>query len=94
MATEIPESFGAVKLDGSGRLVVPQALRVKKGLQSGDELVFSIVPDGRIVLSTFDEAISAIQDAFCALVPVEVNLVEDLLTERRAEAASEAHESH
>lgn len=94
MSQDASESYGAAKLDRTGRLVIPQSLRSKKGLQAGDELVFGIDEQGRIVISTFEEAIKAIQDAFCQLVPHDVSLVDELIAERRREAAMEENEDH
>lgn len=93
MSQEITSTYGAMKIDGSGRLVIPLALRAKKGLRMGDELVFGVDDQGRIVLCTFDEAVDAIQNAFQAGIPAEVSLVEALIVERRADAAKEANES-
>lgn len=93
MSQEITSTYGAVKIDGSGRLVIPLALRAKKGLQTGDELVFGIDDHDRIVLCTYDEAIDAIQDAFHAGIPTDVSLVDELIAERRTEAGNEADES-
>jgi bifunctional DNA-binding transcriptional regulator/antitoxin component of YhaV-PrlF toxin-antitoxin module len=73
------------RLDTSGRIVLPQALRNAKGLQGGDELVASFENDS-IVLRTYEEAIQLLQDAFCAGLDPNISLVDELLEERRRDA--------
>lgn len=80
--------FWNCKLDTSGRVVLPQQLRTDRGLSNGDELVIT-VEDGAIVLRTYEEAIRRLQEAFCEGIPDDVSLVDELIAERRREAARE-----
>ncbi|QDS91425.1 hypothetical protein FF011L_01550 [Roseimaritima multifibrata] len=76
------------KLDTSGRIVLPQAIRMAKGLANGDELIASF-EEGTIVLRTYEEAMQRLQDAFCTGIDGDVSLVSELLAERRQEAEYE-----
>jgi len=73
------------RIDTSGRLALPQPVRIKQGLQSGDELIVSI-EDGAIVLRSYEEAMRRLQNAFCEGIPDNVSLSGELMKERRAEA--------
>lgn len=77
------------RLDRSGRIVLPQAVRKELHLSTGDEVL--VVSSGDSYrLETPDQALRAAQDYFCLLVPPGVSLVDELLAERRAEVAQEA----
>ncbi len=76
------------KLDTSGRIVLPHALRAAKGLHHGDELIASVEED-TIVLRTYEDAMQRLQNAFCAGLDDSVSIVDELLAERRADAELE-----
>lgn len=76
------------RIDTSGRLVLPQPVRIRQGLNDGGELVVSI-EDGAIVLRSYEEAMQRLQDAFCEGIPDDVSLSRELMEERRAEARRE-----
>ena len=66
-----------------GRLVIPAELREHAGLAEGTPLVLLETPKGLVLLTR-----SQLQELVRADL-AELNLVGDLLTERRAEAAVE-----
>lgn len=81
-----------IRLDRSGRIVLPHSVREHLQLSSGDELL--VVPSGDSYrLETPDQALRAAQDYFCSLVSSGESVVDELLAERRAEAAREAEEA-
>ena len=88
MDNGVTQSFWNCRVDMSGRVVLPQQLRVDQGLSNGDELVIT-VEDGAIVLRTYDEAMQRLQDAFSEGVPDDVSLVDELIAQRGQEAAGE-----
>jgi len=74
-----------VVMGQQGRVVIPAAVREALELGPGDELRLR-VESGRIVLERPTNAVAALR-ALAADVPKGRSLVEELLAERRAEAA-------
>jgi AbrB family looped-hinge helix DNA binding protein len=76
-----------VVMGKQGRLVVPAEVRAQLGLDAGDELYLHV--SGRqIVLERPADALRALQDQLADLSGKR-SLVDELLAERRAEAAAE-----
>src|SRR5689334_22474551 len=76
------------RVTDAGRVVIPAELRKEFGIEEGAEIVFSKDDDG-IRITTLQEAIRQAQDYFTALAPAGVSLAQELLRERRDEAARE-----
>lgn len=76
------------KLDASGRIVIPVEVRQRRNIGQGQTLV--VVEDEHgLHVKTIDEVVAEAQEYFLTLAPAEVSLVDELLAERRAEAARE-----
>lgn len=76
------------KVDASGRIVLAADLRTALGLHEGDAVL--LVKDGETLrIETPQQALKAAQDYFCKLSPAERVFSEELLQERREEAARE-----
>ena len=69
-------------------MVIPAEYRRALGIQVGDELIVRL-EDGEIRLLTLDRAIAQAQAAVRRYVPAGRSLVDELLADRRAEAARE-----
>jgi AbrB family looped-hinge helix DNA binding protein len=83
-------SSNEVQVGAQGRLVIPAALRKALGLKPGDRLIAR--QEGESLVLERREAIEQrLQDRF-RHIPREVSLVDELIAERRAEAAKEAWE--
>jgi AbrB family looped-hinge helix DNA binding protein len=83
-------SNNEIQIGAQGRLVIPAALRKALNLKPGDRLVAR--QDGEALVLERREAIEKrLQDRF-RHIPREVILVDELIAERRAEAAKEALE--
>lgn len=76
------------KLVAGGKVAVPAELRRQLGLQTGDTLVFTNEGDSLRVRS-YAAVIRELQAEFRRYVPEGVNVVDDFIAERRAEAARE-----
>ena len=76
------------KIHEGGRLVIPAAYRKALGLKPGDEVQLLLEDDEIRLLST-RRAITRAQAFTRKLVPKGRSMVEDLLRERREEAARE-----
>ena len=78
-----------VKLIKGGKIVIPAELRRELGLEDGDTLVFEREGD-RIVMKTRQQVLREVQQEFKAMLgEYEGSLVDELIADRRAEAAKE-----
>ncbi|WP_420910695.1 AbrB/MazE/SpoVT family DNA-binding domain-containing protein [Qipengyuania spongiae] len=76
------------RLAAGGRLVVPATLREALGVKPGDQL-FMKVADGMLQVWSQQQAIIRAQARLRDLTGGKRSLVDELLAERRAEAAGE-----
>jgi AbrB family looped-hinge helix DNA binding protein len=81
--------YERARLDDAGRIVIPAKFRKQLGMKKGEWLVIG-VQDGEVRLFTIDEAIRRAQETMRKYVPDQSrSLVDELIAERRAEAARE-----
>lgn len=78
--------LAAVKLGKQGRLVIPAPLRQELGLEMGDELV-ARAEGGRLIFEPKQAVVARLRERF---KDVKGSLADELLAERREEAAREA----
>ncbi|MDZ5647470.1 AbrB/MazE/SpoVT family DNA-binding domain-containing protein [Nitrospirillum sp. BR 11828] len=78
----------AATMAANGRLVVPLEVRRAVGLEAGGKLL-ARVEDGRIVLETIEAAVARVQKLARRYGSPDRSLVDELIAERRAEAAHE-----
>jgi AbrB family looped-hinge helix DNA binding protein len=76
------------KIAEGGRIVIPAEYRKALGLHVGDEVILSL-DDDQLRIYTIDAAIRRAQDLVSQYVAPERSLVDELITERRAEAERE-----
>ncbi|HLF09086.1 MAG TPA: AbrB/MazE/SpoVT family DNA-binding domain-containing protein [Dehalococcoidia bacterium] len=76
-----------VVIGEQGRMVIPAAIRRSLALHPGDTLLVR-VEDGRLVFEKREQVLARVKRWF-AQVAGEESLVDELLHERRAEAARE-----
>jgi|GEM_PF-252824 len=82
-----------MKMSEGGRVVIPAEIRQSLGLKEGDAVLFE-VRDGEVVLTTRMAQIKRAQAMFRRFVPAgSPSLADELIAERRAEAAQEAAEA-
>lgn len=79
-----------VRIGAQGRVVIPAALRKALNLKPGERLIARKV--GESLVLERREAIEKRLQARFSHVPKEVSLVDELIAERRAEAAKEAQD--
>lgn len=75
-------------LDSSGRLVIPREARELLELEPGGSVHLRLVPEG-LLISTRARALARAQALVSQFVPEGRSLVDELIAERRAEAAKE-----
>lgn len=80
-----------VRLGPDGRVVVPAPIRDALGLKEGDVL-FARLEGGEIKLLTPQSAMMRAQAIVRQFVPADVSLVDELIADRRREAAQEIGE--
>ncbi|MGB3469763.1 MAG: AbrB/MazE/SpoVT family DNA-binding domain-containing protein [Erythrobacter sp.] len=77
-----------VRVFQGGKLVIPAAMRRELGIDIGDTVVVS-VNDGELRVKSLTAAIAHAQSLVRKYVPEGVSLVDELIAERREEAARE-----
>ncbi|KMO22830.1 AbrB/MazE/SpoVT family DNA-binding domain-containing protein [Methylobacterium indicum] len=78
----------ATKIVDGGKLVIPASFRREMGLQVGDTVVMEMV-GGELRVRSRDAAIADAQKLVRGLVPDGISLSDELIADRRAEAAKE-----
>jgi len=80
----------ATKMSDGGRVVVPAKVRKRLGIAVGEAILFEIDDDDDTIrLSTRKQAIRRAQEMFRKYVTSDVSLVDELIADRRREAADE-----
>ncbi len=80
-----------VIVDRDGTVRLPREIRARYGIKKGDEVTIRAGETG-ILVQTLDQRIKAAQEYFRSIVPHEVCLSDELIAERRREAAAEERE--
>lgn len=77
-----------LKVDSAGRIRLPNAIRERLGIEHGDAIV--VVEDNHeIRIETAAAALARAQEYFASFVPGGVSLADELMADRREEAARE-----
>jgi hypothetical protein len=84
-----PATPGKVVVGPDGSVALPPAALAVAGYKSGDTLFVRAAGDGEIHLLSSRAAIRRAQDLVREFVPKDLSLVDELLKERRHEAAKE-----
>ena len=77
-----------VRVDSGGRVVVPAGFRKALGIGAGQELLMSL-DDGFVRLQTVDAALERVRAIARRRRRSDASVVDELIAQRRAEAASE-----
>lgn len=72
----------------AGRVVLPAELRKELGIKDGDDVIFGRTEHG-IEIKTLDEAIRQAQALCAKYIQPGLSVVDELIRERREEAARE-----
>jgi AbrB family looped-hinge helix DNA binding protein len=76
------------KVEESGRVLIPAAVRKQLGIKAGEEIVVRVDETG-LSLGTRDQAIARIQKRLRRVIPAGRVLSQELIKDRRAEARRE-----
>ena len=85
------EEVFRAKLNSEGRLNIPASCRKRLGLRPGQDVLMQISNNGLFVY-THDQALKKLQDWVASVVPAGVSLADELIADRRTEAAREESE--
>jgi AbrB family looped-hinge helix DNA binding protein len=83
-----PPQAQKVELGAGGRVVIPAPMRAALGMKEGDKVLVRL-EGNEIRIYTYQEAMRRAQELVRSFVPPGVNLVDELIADRRAEAARE-----
>jgi bifunctional DNA-binding transcriptional regulator/antitoxin component of YhaV-PrlF toxin-antitoxin module len=75
-----------VRVVEGGKIVIPAALRRKYGFDVGRTLVVDDAP-GVVTIRSLDDAVAAAQAIMAKVAPPDRRLSDEIIAERRAEAA-------
>ncbi|CAN5145173.1 hypothetical protein BH10PSE12_BH10PSE12_16750 [soil metagenome] len=79
----------SAKVIAGGKIVIPAELRRELGLQTGDTLVIER-EDGKLVLKSYLQVVREVQAAVREMIgPYQGSMVDELIAERRKDAARE-----
>jgi AbrB family looped-hinge helix DNA binding protein len=79
---------GRLQVGAGGRIVIPSEMRSAMGIAEGDSVLARVL-DGELRLVSQATAVHKAQQLVRRYVPEDVSLVDQLLEERRAEAAKD-----
>ena len=79
----------SARINQQGRIVIPAECRAAAGLKPGDDLIIEAVGEGELRLSTSRHAVKDAQAIVARYRKKGTDPVEELIEERRAEAAGE-----
>jgi bifunctional DNA-binding transcriptional regulator/antitoxin component of YhaV-PrlF toxin-antitoxin module len=82
-----------LRADNQGRVILPAWWRKKEGVGPSTELCVAVTEEGALVLETREQGLNRARSLLRKWIPEGVNLSEELIGERRAEAAREAEQS-
>ena len=82
------EAITPTRIAPGGRIVIPAAIRKELGLAVGDEVLLRL-EEGELRLSSRRQALEKLQRRVRALTKGKRSLAEELIAERRREAAGE-----
>lgn len=77
-----------LRVGAAGRLVLPHRFRKSLGVKPGDEVV-AVLEEGRVVIMSREQAWKSAQEIVRRYVPKGLSLADELIAERRREAARE-----
>jgi AbrB family looped-hinge helix DNA binding protein len=83
--------FAHINVDKAGRVVIPASMRQRYGIHEGDKIVINADEEG-IHITTIDQAVKRAQAICARYIKPGVSLVDELMRERREEAAREERE--
>jgi AbrB family looped-hinge helix DNA binding protein len=82
----------STRLEKSGRILVPAAVRRRLGLSEGSHVVVKVEPSGALEITSRSQALAKVREEIREYIPAGRDLAEELIRDRRAEVAHEEPE--
>jgi bifunctional DNA-binding transcriptional regulator/antitoxin component of YhaV-PrlF toxin-antitoxin module len=82
------ESF-TLRVDNQGRVLLPTWWRRREGVDASTELCVAVTEEGALVVETRQQGLRRARALLRKYIPEGVNLSDELIADRRAEAARE-----
>ena len=82
------DPFSRVRVDTSGRVVIPSDVRARLRIEPGDELIVA-AGDDALELQTYRAVVRRAQAAFAQYRVPGHSVVDEFIADRRAEAAAD-----
>ena len=79
-----------LRVDNQGRIMLPSWWRKKVGVNPSTELCVVVTDEGGLALETREQGLRRARALLRKYIPEGVNLSDELIAERRAEAARES----
>ena len=76
------------QVNEQGRVVIPAAIRKQMGINGPIDVLFRY-EDGVLTVETIEDAVTRVQRIVASHIDTDRSLVDDLIAQRRAEAAAE-----
>ena len=77
-------------IDNQGRIMLPTWWRRKEGVGPSTELCVAVTEEGALLVETREQGLRRARALLRKYIPEGVNLSDELIAERRAEAARES----
>ena len=79
-------------IDNQGRVMLPAWWRRKEGVDHSTKLCVAVTEEGALVVETREQGLRRARALLRKYIPEGVNLSDELIAERRAEAARESEQ--
>ncbi|MEI8313741.1 MAG: AbrB/MazE/SpoVT family DNA-binding domain-containing protein [Verrucomicrobiota bacterium] len=86
-------TYQTLTVDNQGRVMLPSWWRKTQGVKPSCELCMAVTEEGALVIETREQGLRRAQALVRQYIPEDVSLSDELIAERRAEAAREHKQS-
>jgi AbrB family looped-hinge helix DNA binding protein len=81
------------RLEKSGRILIPAAVRRHLGLSEGSQVLVRVEDSGTLQVTSRSQALAKVREEISKYIPAGQDLAEELIRDRRAEAEREEEEA-
>jgi AbrB family looped-hinge helix DNA binding protein len=81
------------RLEKSGRILIPAAVRRHLGLSEGSQVLVKVEESGALHITSRSQALAKVRAEIRKYIPAGQDLAEELIRDRRAEVAREDEEA-
>jgi len=78
----------SVKVEKSGRILIPIALRRELGLSEGSQVLVQVEASGTLQITSRSKVLAKVRKQIRKYIPPGQDLVDDLIRDRQADAVS------